>query len=282
MDKTSRIGIMSDFHLGHSGVGYWHNRLLYDRAEDIVRETVALLNRQSLDSVVILGDVTNDGSDAQLELARSILDKLTVPWIVIPGNHDREAVRTGRFIDVFGDHFPGLSRKVLGVESLFLPEYLPSDEYPRTELGLDFIESVIRVATRIESHNLFVFSHFPLIPQEDYAQVHNGKYAKHYLDGETLLSRLSTTVPGNIACFSGHQHWHRTVEHETSMHILTGSLIEYPMEARIVSLDGERLGVSILDSARPDIARESLDSSTWVAGVEGDRSRSVVLGRQGD
>ena len=51
-----RIGILNDLHLGHSGEGRWHNRLLYDRAAEIARSAVAVLNRQSLDLVLVLGD----------------------------------------------------------------------------------------------------------------------------------------------------------------------------------------------------------------------------------
>lgn len=42
------------------------------------------------DLVLHLGDVTRDGADepAELDLARAQLDRLPVPWRVIPGNHD--------------------------------------------------------------------------------------------------------------------------------------------------------------------------------------------------
>ena len=57
-----RIGILNDLHLGHTGTGIWHNRLLFEHAEEAVQETVSLLNEKSLDMAIILGDVTNDGT----------------------------------------------------------------------------------------------------------------------------------------------------------------------------------------------------------------------------
>ncbi len=90
MGRKEGIGIFNDLHLGHSGTGVWHNRLMFDQAEEVVRTTVTLLNELSLDLVIILGDVTNDGEAQQLELAEDLLSTLTAPWLVIPGNHDRE------------------------------------------------------------------------------------------------------------------------------------------------------------------------------------------------
>ena len=46
------------------------------------------INLSDVDLVIVTGDITNDGSDAELYLAKSILDKLTKPSLVIPGNHE--------------------------------------------------------------------------------------------------------------------------------------------------------------------------------------------------
>jgi len=37
---------------------------------------------------VITGDITELGTNAQLKLAKQILDSLSIPWYIIPGNHD--------------------------------------------------------------------------------------------------------------------------------------------------------------------------------------------------
>src|SRR5690606_3155673 len=56
---------------------------------DDLRRTVADINANpELDFVIWSGDVTEFGSDEELRLAKRILDSLTVPWYVIPGNHD--------------------------------------------------------------------------------------------------------------------------------------------------------------------------------------------------
>lgn len=274
-----RLGIFSDLHTGHSGSGSWHNRLLYDHAEEIARSTVAFLNNQSLDTVLILGDVSNDGEKKQLELARSILNELNMIWLIIPGNHDRAGIRSGDFFEVFAGHVPDLIGEMAGIPSVFLSELLPGDEYPKTELGEVFIEKAVDEIKRTGADDLFIFSHFPLRPQDDFARRQNAKYAKQFLDGNTFLDRIRQLVSGRIVCFAGHQHWHRIVNEDRITHCTSASLIEYPMEARMVTIGDGKIGFSTFASACPKIAESSLDSNAWVSGTGRDRNIEIVLGK---
>jgi len=72
---------------------------------DDLRRTVADLNKQKdLDFVILSGDVTEFGSDAELALAKQILDSLRLPLYIIPGNHDSNWSESGAnsFRQVFG------------------------------------------------------------------------------------------------------------------------------------------------------------------------------------
>lgn len=72
---------------------------------DDLRRTVKDLNQQKdIDFVIISGDITEFGSDVELALAKQILDSLTLPWHVIPGNHDSNWSESGAnsFREVFG------------------------------------------------------------------------------------------------------------------------------------------------------------------------------------
>lgn len=58
--------------------------------------TVDDINQQSdLDFVILSGDVTEFGSNAELVEAKSILDKLKIPVYVTPGNHDSKWSESG-------------------------------------------------------------------------------------------------------------------------------------------------------------------------------------------
>ncbi|WP_282605945.1 phosphodiesterase [Pelagibius sp. Alg239-R121] len=76
------------------------------------------------DVVVMSGDMTDFGTADEYTIARSLLDRLAMPYFVVPGNHDaRDAMRTA-----FSDH-----------------SYLPADgflhyaveDYPVRLIGLD-------------------------------------------------------------------------------------------------------------------------------------------------
>ena len=274
-----RIGLFSDLHLGHSGTGRWHNRLLFDCAERVARETVALLNRQALDLVIVLGDITNHGSPEQLRLAKEVLDGLLVPWLVLPGNHDRNAVKSGRFEEVFGNRVPGIHRRLGSCSALFLQEQLPPDDRKaRTELGSAIVRGAEGVVESDRPGALLVFSHFPLVPEEEFADQREANYAKHYRDGLELLGRLRGLVSGTTVAFCSHEHWHHVTSDDGFTQCTTASMIEYPMEARIVCLDGRRLSISTLDTACPEIAARSLESARWGRGDTSDRCARVDLG----
>ncbi len=93
-----RFAFVSDTHVG-SETG----------AEDL-RRTVKDINADStLKFVVITGDITEFGADAELQLAKNMLDSLNKPWYIIPGNHDANWSESG------GNSF----KKIFGAETCY-------------------------------------------------------------------------------------------------------------------------------------------------------------------
>jgi len=88
-----RLAILSDVHVtpGNANDGK-------------LREAVAEINSTAVDAVLMTGDLTNEGSDEQLRHVKSILDCITHPLYVIPGNHEnnwsQSACKT--FTDLWG------------------------------------------------------------------------------------------------------------------------------------------------------------------------------------
>jgi 3',5'-cyclic AMP phosphodiesterase CpdA len=77
--KPFRFAFLSDTHIGSPNGG----------AEEDLRRTVADINQMTdIAFVVITGDITELGTDAEIKLAKEILDGLKVPYYIIPGNHD--------------------------------------------------------------------------------------------------------------------------------------------------------------------------------------------------
>ena len=262
-------------------MGRWHNRLLFDRAEGIGRSAVAVLNRQKLDMVVFLGDISHDGAESQVRSARALLAGLTVPWLALPGNHDGEAIRSGQFDQVFRGNVPGFYRRQGDVGMLFLRESLLDyrDDSPNIRLGRTCIERAVQAVGADGPGRLIVFSHFPLVSQVAYARQHGSRDVGHYADGMDLLARLEGLVPNRVVVFCGHQHWHRVMESEGWIHCTTGAMIEYPMEVRIASLEASVMRSSIVAGVADEIAAESLEAATWVRGQGRDRDCEFALPR---
>ena len=52
-------------------------------------KTVAIINSMNdIAFVVLTGDITELGTDAEIKLAKDILSELKVPYYIIAGNHD--------------------------------------------------------------------------------------------------------------------------------------------------------------------------------------------------
>jgi outer membrane protein assembly factor BamB/predicted MPP superfamily phosphohydrolase len=88
--KSFRFIHISDTHIGSPN----------GAAEDDLRRTVQDINQlNDVAFVIITGDITELGTDAQLAKAKQILDSLKVKYFIIPGNHDTGWSESG------GDHY---------------------------------------------------------------------------------------------------------------------------------------------------------------------------------
>jgi outer membrane protein assembly factor BamB len=61
--------------------------------------------RTDISFVIASGDITEKGTNEELELAKTILDQLNIPLYIIPGNHDTKWSESGctKFIDLWDD-----------------------------------------------------------------------------------------------------------------------------------------------------------------------------------
>ena len=93
--KPFRFVHISDTHIGSPN----------GSAEEDLRRTLQDINQlHDVAFVIITGDITELGTDAQLMLAKQILDSLIVKYYIIPGNHDTGWSESGgvHFISIFG------------------------------------------------------------------------------------------------------------------------------------------------------------------------------------
>ncbi len=91
--QSFKFALVTDTHLGgHSG------------KEDLERSVKDINQQSDIDFVILSGDVTEFGSDEELATAKKVLDELSIPLYVIPGNHDSNWSESGAntFRKVFG------------------------------------------------------------------------------------------------------------------------------------------------------------------------------------
>lgn len=94
LGQNFKFAQVSDTHIGSS-----------ENAKEDLERTVKDINLQSkLDFVLVTGDITEMGTDKELATAKDILEKINIPYYVVPGNHDTGWSESGgvTFIKEFG------------------------------------------------------------------------------------------------------------------------------------------------------------------------------------
>ena len=88
---AARVFHLSDFHMGHGEA--WEPL-------DALR---ALLEALPPELLIVTGDVAHRGRPAELEAAKTLLDGLGLPVLVVPGNHDIPYTFPARFTRTFDE-----------------------------------------------------------------------------------------------------------------------------------------------------------------------------------
>lgn len=135
--------------------------------EDLQQSIRQINSTDSLDFVLVTGDIADEGDYASLHVAKEELDKLTVPYYIIMGNHDQKWSESGcmDFKRIFGyerfefDHkgylFLGFSSGPL--MRMALGHVAPEDiEWMKTELA----------ANGEYGKPVFMIAHMPMLPQD--------------------------------------------------------------------------------------------------------------------
>ncbi|HET9279178.1 MAG TPA: PQQ-binding-like beta-propeller repeat protein, partial [Flavitalea sp.] len=88
-----KFAFISDTHIGSQTA-----------EEDLDRTITSINDDDSIAFVVITGDITEFGSDEELQMAKRLFDKLNRPWYIVPGNHDAGWSESGSnsFQKIFG------------------------------------------------------------------------------------------------------------------------------------------------------------------------------------
>ena len=132
-------------------------------SDTALHQIVDEINKAEFDFVVVSGDLTNTGSNAELEAVSNALKQLNKPYYVIPGNHETNWSESagGYFNHLFGnDRF--LFRK-----NGFVMVGVNTGPFMKMGDGLvkqEDLQWLARELNRTKANNevLIAFNHYPL------------------------------------------------------------------------------------------------------------------------
>jgi 3',5'-cyclic AMP phosphodiesterase CpdA len=265
-----------------------------DGAIESTRAAIDAINASAPDFVVVTGDLTNRGTREGFLLARRMLDRLHMPYYVLPGNRDiRVEGERELFLSVFVGHGP--TDHIHAAWNVGGARCLTLDPWWRTRKGrlqearpkkkkrgglaippeqLSWLEGELRAHPRAP---ILIFLHYPLVPPAERFQIHDLTTENDLYDRGEVLALL-TGYPQVRAVFCGHQHYNEIVRVPTAggelLHCMLCATGEYPFMWREVTID-DRITV-VTHPVPVDVLREgSSGDSRWEMGTAEDRSASI-------
>ena len=220
--------------------------------EDLNACVADINSNKALKFAIIAGDITDFGSDKELKLAKSILDKMTIPYYIVAGNHDSKWSESGcnTFVKVFGyEHFDfeegGI--KFIGSNSgpnmRMAPALMPRD-------AIVWLDSLAEAVPKEQP--VFFINHYPMdTSMLNWFQV---------LD---RVKRMNTQL-----IMSGHWHQNRAMEYEGVPGIIGRSSLRAGKEGagyNIVKVSGSTITFSERIAAPKDEKRagKPFTKSPW-------------------
>ena len=152
-----RLAILSDIHVTPGNAN-----------EGKLCEAIAEINAADVDAVLLTGDLTNEGSDEQLLNVKGIMDAVSHPLYVIPGNHENNWSQSA--CKTFNDLW-GADRFVFTVDNLVVvgmncgPFMKMGDGHIKQE-DLLWLDSTLNVLVRPGMQVLSI-NHYPILDDLD-------------------------------------------------------------------------------------------------------------------
>lgn len=182
--------------------------LAYGRSDTAaaLRRAVATINAKlsclvGIDCVIVTGDLTDHGTPAEYAHFTSVMAGLKLPWLAVPGNHDRRDAMRDAFRDA-----PWMPR--LG------PVHWVRDFGPFSVIGLDTLQEgahhgkLCREGLAFLDRALAAMGDQPAVVATHHPWMHTGipaMDADNLRNGAALIARLEAH-PAPVRMISGHVH----------------------------------------------------------------------------
>jgi len=235
----TRIAVLTDLHVAEAGTpdSRWIGTLPLGRSQELVSAGVRLVAGLTPDGVALLGDLSQDGTDAQLDLLRGELPALSRPVWAVPGNHD-----LGRVADplrrlagaVTAPNPVGTGWRGLHVAAGRLVR-VPGEAGP-TGWGGYREDAAPEVDGWPLDRPVLWLTHFPVIGLRAEVTAGGFPYAGDMTNQEDVLAAL-VRHPGPVVVLAGHLHLRATAVHGSVLQLSHPALIEPPHQVTLLEVD---------------------------------------------
>lgn len=162
-----RLAVITDIHIRATS-GLQGGAMVGNRNVSLLRNSIRQINQDdSIDFVLVTGDIADAGDGASLRLAKAELDKLSKPYYILEGNHDQNWSESGcmDFVKVFGYErfaFEHKGFRFIG---------FPTGPMMRMALGHVAPEDIEWAKQQLDKNGkdgdpIFIVCHMPMQPQD--------------------------------------------------------------------------------------------------------------------
>jgi 3',5'-cyclic AMP phosphodiesterase CpdA len=179
------------------------------------------LNKLDLDFVIVKGDVVTDHTEANIRVAKEMLDTLKHPYRVLRGNHDRAAnTKDDFFLQAFPAATELQSFEHKGRGFILLDDIHP--ETGNTRFSARTIELFKKEMERMRHIPVFVFAHNP--PLRAFERAPDNRISE--------FLEIIDTHPGVAGVFCGHTHGNKVAirkrNGKQTLFVETAAPMDYP------------------------------------------------------
>ena len=282
-DTPTTLAVVADPHVSTGETGTWK---VFHRTRRRFEDTLAEVEADGVDCLVVAGDLTKDGAPADLDWVEEALASTDVPTVVVPGNHDVVEVDVTEFASRFESEGYPVVRRAGGVDVVGLnTAAIPAEEDPDSE-GVEGVVSeaqLARLDERLaETADPIVVSHHNL-PGVD-ATMADYEWAPHDPIGNAgalvdVLERHDVNLH-----LSGHVHLLSHAADRGVDALVAPALSSFPQAYLRVDIDADGTTVRCRTPADADgvaeayeAARDGGTRSRAVSGVNTDLLASLPL-----
>ena len=233
-----RLGVMSDLHVAEPGTPdtRWINPVVLGVSAWLVDTALGQLADQGLHALVLLGDLTQDGTPAQLDLIQRLLGPVTAPRLAVPGNHDLRCT---------ADPLPGAGLAQPARRARIGPLQVAAGQLSRRADGRFREDAPPDPSGRRPGEPLLWLSHFPVLDAGPVLHAvglpHAGDLANRADVAEALHRH-----DGPVIVLTGHLHVHYSLAEDDVLQLGHPALAEVPHGYGVVEVSVAEGSIELL------------------------------------